>query len=224
MLREAGLSEQRGGRLLSAVVTVRGEDSGDRVIEAFRHAVGLRGSRFGQAAFDAERRARLVGLMLAGCLVILGTEQAIGERLAIPRQRLADLNQAGIVEGAQKGTGGSDRPVGLDGDIDPSLCAVDGREETALGRHVSPPRRLFDGRVQLAFHAVAALPAPIGVYGDRQFDRKRRPPTGARTGCRPVGPAWSGRPYASGYSYRFVREFVTQAAHHCPADNMSDSA
>ena len=70
MLGEAGLSEQRGGRVLSAVVTVRGEDSGDRV---------------------------------------------------------------------------------------------------------SPPRRLFDGRVQLAFHAVAALPAPIGVYGDRQFDRKRRP-------------------------------------------------
>jgi len=93
-----------GGGRIEAVGT---QDIGNAAIEVFDHAVGLRPSGLDQAVFDTVIGADPIKGVVAGREALTGGAEAVGKRLAIAGEDLAD-DEGSLVDQALEETAGGD--------------------------------------------------------------------------------------------------------------------
>ena len=78
------------------------QDVGDAAVEAFDHAVGLWGSGLGQAMLNAVVGADPIKDTGGGWLAFAGSAEAVGKRLAILGENLADREGALLIRRLMK--------------------------------------------------------------------------------------------------------------------------
>lgn len=74
---------ERGFQIRAALEVMASQHFGDTAVEAFGHAVGLGPADRRQTVFDAQGRAELIKLVLAGSSTLARGEEPVGEFLAV---------------------------------------------------------------------------------------------------------------------------------------------